>query len=93
MPLDSEGAGHKALPILAQRQARRELRAPGAQVYCHTSGWVSLLATRASATTQPAAGANISKKAWGHKSCDGGAQKSGPQALKVLFPPNLMDRN
>lgn len=35
MPLDSEGAGHKALPILAQRQARRELRAPGAQVLPH----------------------------------------------------------
>ena len=35
MPLDSEGAEHKALPVLAQRWAYRELRTPGAQVPPH----------------------------------------------------------
>lgn len=74
---DAEDAERKALPTLARRWAYGELRTLGHR-HGHTSGRVPLLAAQAGATTQPAAGANISERAWGQASCDAGGPEKWP---------------
>lgn len=76
------GAAHRSSALGIQRA--EDTRSIG---NCHTSSQAPLLAAQAGATTQLAAGANISKRAWGQESCDGGAQKSSPQSLKLLSLP------